>query len=318
MGYWAPETLGVGYVNIDNLLSGKITLHMLFVLSVLKFLSWSFSLGSGTSGGTLAPLLTMGGACGLFIALIMQAAFPQVAISVSVAALIGMAAMFAGAARALLTSIIFALETTRDADTLLPLVCACVASYFVSFFLMRNTIMTEKIARRGVQTPHTYRPDLMEGMAVKAAMLHNMVMISQENTIAELRKWLYENKLGPYELAYPVVDAHQQLIGIVRTEDILHPATPENAGITYITHTNIATIGEESSLRTAVDLMARHEQDILPVIVSEKQPLLVGLLDYRSIFAAYQELKESEEKSTRNISLRRQVIKLLIRNGMLK
>ncbi|HEY0612650.1 MAG TPA: chloride channel protein, partial [Chitinophaga sp.] len=229
VGYFAPETLGVGYVNIDNLLMGKVTLQTLFVLGVLKFISWSFSLGSGTSGGTLAPLLTIGGASGLFVAFLVQAAFPQVEINFSIAALIGMAAMFAGATRALLTAIIFALETTRDADALLPLVGACVAAYFISFLLMRNTIMTEKIARRGILTPHTYKPDLLESVSVKAAMLQQLVMVSQENTIGELRAWLYEDKLGGHDLAYPVVDAHQQLTGIVQTDDVLQPDVPEDA-----------------------------------------------------------------------------------------
>ncbi len=318
VGYFAPETMGVGYVNIDNLLAGKVTLHMLFVLGVLKFISWSFSLGSGTSGGTLAPLLTIGGALGLFTAFLLQAAFPNVLISFSVAALIGMAAMFAGATRALLTSIIFALETTRDGDTLLPLVGACVASYFVSFFLMRNTIMTEKIARRGVQTPHTYKPDLLESVHIKDALVTNLVMMSQENTIGELRAWLYENKLGGYELAYPVVDADQQLVGIVKTEDVLLPETPENAAITYVMHTNMVTAPEESTLRHAVDLMARHHQDILPVIDPQQNRFLVGMVSYRSVFSTYQHAKEANETSSLNISLKRQVMKMLIKNGVLK
>jgi CBS domain-containing protein len=305
-------------VNIDNLLMGKVTLQTLFVLGVLKFISWSFSLGSGTSGGTLAPLLTIGGASGLFVAFLFQAAFPQVEISFSIAALIGMAAMFAGATRALLTAIIFALETTRDADALLPLVGACVAAYFISFLLMRNTIMTEKIARRGILTPHTYKPDLLESISVKAAMLQELVMISQENTVAELRSWLYENKLGSHDLAYPVVDAHQQLTGIVQTDDVLQPDVPEDAAITYVSHTNMVTVQEDTSLRAAVDLMARHKQDILPVIASPQNKQLLGLVNYRSVFAAYQQAKEAEETSSRNISIKRQVIRLLIRNGMLK
>lgn len=317
VGYFAPATLGVGYVNIDNLLTGQVTLHMLFVLGVLKFISWSFSLGSGTSGGTLAPLLTIGGACGVFIALMLQMVFPNVAINISVAALIGMAAMFAGSTRALLTSIIFALETTRDGDTLLPLIGACVASYFVSFFLMRNTIMTEKIARRGILTPHTYKPDPLEGIPVKEAMVNNLVMISQENTIGELRNWLYENKLGGYELAYPVVDAHQQLIGIIKMEDVLLPDTPEDASVTYVTHTNMVTVQEDSSLRFAVDLMARHQQDILPVI-SGPDKLLIGLISYRTVFNAYHLAKDADETSSRNISIKRQVMKVLIKNGVLR
>lgn len=318
VGYFAPETLGVGYINIDNLLMGKVTLQMLFILGVLKFISWSFSLGSGTSGGTLAPLLTMGGAFGVLTALVLQLIFPQVQINISIAALIGMAAMFAGATRALLTAIIFALETTRDADALLPLVGACVAAYFVSFLLMRNTIMTEKIARRGILTPNIYKPDLLEGIPVKAAMLQQMVMVSQENTISELRSWLYESKLGTHELAYPVVDAHQQLTGIVQTEDVLQPDIPEDAAITYVSHTNMVTVSEDTSLRTAVDMMARHRQDILPVIESQQNKQLLGLVNYRSVFAAYQQAKEAEETSSRNISIKRQVIKLLIRKGVLR
>lgn len=317
VGYYAPETLGVGYFNINNLLSANVTLHMLFVLSVMKFISWAFSLGSGTSGGTLAPLLTMGGALGILTAIILQAIFPSVVINPSVAALVGMAAMFAGAARALLTSVIFALETTGDADTLLPLVCACVASYFISFFLMKNTIMTEKIARRGIITPHTYKPDLLESVQVKEAMLPDIIMVSEENTIGELRQWMYENKLGAHSLAYPVVNANEELVGIVKTEDVLDPASPEQAAVTYITNTNALVVPEETSLRHAVDIMSGHQQDILPIVVADNHKHLLGVLDYRTVFAAYRHVKQGEETATRNISLKRQVMKILIRNGII-
>jgi CIC family chloride channel protein len=316
VGYYAPETLGVGYYNINNLLSASVTLHMLFVLSVMKFISWAFSLGSGTSGGTLAPLLTMGGACGIFVAMVLQAIFPSIVINPSVAALVGMAAMFAGAARALLTSIIFALETTGNANTLLPLVCACVASYFISFFLMKNTIMTEKIARRGILTPHTYKPDLLESVLVKEAMMPDIIMVSEENTIGELRQWMYESKLGTYTLAYPVVSANEELVGIVKTEDVMDPASPAQAAVSYITSTNGVVVSEENTLRHAVDMMAGHQQDILPVVATDNYKQLLGVLNYRSVFAAYRHVKEGEETATRNISIKRQVIKLLIRNGI--
>ncbi|HVX51491.1 MAG TPA: chloride channel protein, partial [Chitinophagaceae bacterium] len=154
IGYFAPVTMGVGYDNITGLLTGALPLTMLFTLCVLKYLSWVISLGSGTSGGTLAPLFTIGGAFGALMGVWILQLFPGSGINIATAALVGMAAMFAGASRAVLTSIIFAFETTAQPHGLLPLLGACTAAYFVSFFLLKNgSIMTEKIQRRGIRTP---------------------------------------------------------------------------------------------------------------------------------------------------------------------
>jgi len=169
-GYFAPYTLGVGYNNISSLLSGNLSLQIVLGLCILKFISWSVSLGSGTSGGTLAPLLTIGGATGIGLGMLVLTVFPHSDINLPTCALIGMAAMFAGAARALLTAIVFAFETTMQPHGLLPLLGACTASYFVSFFLMKGTIMTEKIQRRGVATPDVYGPDVLQGINAGEAM----------------------------------------------------------------------------------------------------------------------------------------------------
>ena len=158
----APKTLGVGYDNIRDLLGGDVTFSILVSLCLLKLLSWAIALGSGTSGGTLAPLLTIGGAFGALAGKAILLIFPGSDISIPLAALVGMSAMFAGASRAVLTSIVFALETTGQPNGLLPVLGACMAAYFVSFLFMENTIMTEKIARRGVNAPHSYEPDLLE------------------------------------------------------------------------------------------------------------------------------------------------------------
>jgi len=168
VGYFAPFTMGVGYDNIQHLLGGGLPLLILFSLCVLKYISWVIALGSGTSGGTLAPLFTIGGALGSLVGMALLYLFPSLGITISTAALVGMAAMFAGASRALLTSIVFALETTGQPNGLLPLVGACVAAYFVSFFLMEGSIMTEKIRRRGISTPDSYQPDLLTHARVKS------------------------------------------------------------------------------------------------------------------------------------------------------
>jgi len=167
IGYFAPHTMGVGYDNITYLLGGSWSWRILFSLCVLKYISWAVSLGSGTSGGTLAPLFTIGGALGALLGIAGGHFFPSLGIDPATAALAGMAAMFAGASRALLTSVVFALETTGQPHGLLPVLGASVAAYFLSFFLMRGSIMTEKIKRRGVRTPEAYEPDVLQGMQVK-------------------------------------------------------------------------------------------------------------------------------------------------------
>jgi H+/Cl- antiporter ClcA len=167
IGYFAPHTMGVGYDNIRYLLSGSWSLALLLSLCLLKYLSWVIALGSGTSGGTLAPLFTIGGAVGALLGMTAMHFFPSLEINLAMAALVGMAAMFAGASRALLTSIVFALETTGQSNGLLPVLGACVAAYFISFFLMKGSIMTEKILRRGVRAPDSYEPDVLQGQTVK-------------------------------------------------------------------------------------------------------------------------------------------------------
>jgi H+/Cl- antiporter ClcA len=156
IGYFEPRTLGVGYDNISNILAGNFTNALLLSLVILKFVSWAIALGSGTSGGTLAPLFTIGGGLGALLGILCVHWFPGLGIDPRIAALVGMAAIFAGASRALLTSVVFAFETTRQPIGLLPLLGGCTAAFIISSLMMRYTIMTEKLAKRGTHVPTEY------------------------------------------------------------------------------------------------------------------------------------------------------------------
>ncbi|MGZ3688334.1 MAG: chloride channel protein [Bdellovibrionota bacterium] len=156
IGYFSPHTMGVGYDNIQAILSGKMLGGALLFFCLMKWISWTIALGSGTSGGTLAPLFTIGGGLGAAAGAAVLSVFPQAGVDPKVAALVGMAATFAGASRALLASVIFAFETTHQVHGLLPILIGCTASYATSALLMKQTIMTEKIARRGVHVPVEY------------------------------------------------------------------------------------------------------------------------------------------------------------------
>src|SRR5918911_2146849 len=166
VGYFVPRTLGVGYDNIDHILSADFTVRAMIVLCMMKFVSWCISLGSGTSGGTLAPLFTIGGALGGGLAAAVAAAAPHLGVDLRIGALVGMAAMFTGASRALLASVVFAFETTRQPLGLLPLLGGCSGAFLISCLFMRNTIMTEKIARRGVRVPGEYAADFLDQIQV--------------------------------------------------------------------------------------------------------------------------------------------------------
>lgn len=156
IGYFEPRTLGVGYYNIRDILAGNIVDAVLLSLVVLKFISWAIALGSGTSGGTLAPLFTIGGGLGALLGILCVHWFPSLGVDPRIAALVGMAAVFSGASRALLTSVVFAFETTRQPIGLLPLLGGCSAAFVISSLMMRYTIMTEKLARRGTYVPTEY------------------------------------------------------------------------------------------------------------------------------------------------------------------
>jgi chloride channel protein, CIC family len=309
VGYFAPKTLGVGYDNITDLLSGKMIFHVVLSLCILKFISWAIALGSGTSGGTLAPLLTIGGATGILLGTAAISLFPNAGVVLPLAALIGMSAMFAGASRALLTSIIFAIETTNQANALLPLLAACVASYLISFFLMENTIMTEKIARRGVRTPYSYEPDILDKLTVQQFVEEEGMVLSANATINEVRDWLRRNKKDTRNY-FIVVHDDGSFKGIVSSSNLFSMHHALDLQIGSLIKRKPFAVTAADTLKTAVEMMAKENLDVLPVISSESNKL-TGILSYRNILSAYKHGIEDNKESI-HISLKRRTLKILL------
>jgi H+/Cl- antiporter ClcA len=312
IGYFYPHTLGVGYDNITNLLSGQVPLALILSLCLFKFLSWAIALGSGTSGGTLAPLLTIGGAAGAIISTVLLVLFPHIGISIPMGALIGMSAMFAGASRAYLTSITFALEATMQSHALLPLLGACTASYIVSFFLMENTIMTEKIARRGVVTPDSYEPDALQKISVSQVMSKENVKLNAGMSIREVKEWLAVNPVT--DSCLTVVNDQSEFQGIVKLSDIYFIKNDESFKIARISKKISYAIKASDSLRSAVELMAQQDVEALPVIANHK---VMGILSYRNIISSYKQHFDENETATTHISLKRQRMKIVLKGKTL-
>lgn len=310
IGFFAPNTLGVGYENISKVLSGDMLLSAVWFLCIMKFLSWVIALGSGTSGGTLAPMLTIGGALGALMGSAAIYLFPDAGISLSMAALVGMSALFAGASRALLTSIIFALETTGQVNALLPLLAACAAAYFISFFLMENTIMTEKIARRGVVAPEDYQSDILLSKNVASVMNRQPDLISEDNTLAELRQWL-EREPEAFRPNFIVTAPDQKYSGILKGALIFDRRNPDATRVDHLMRPLLAEVSADDTLRTAMDKMAEHEVEILPV-TSHSFGKVTGVLTYRHILQAFKSQIETHRQKPAAISLKRSGLRIIV------
>lgn len=314
IGYFSPRTLGVGYENITDVLSGNLPIKVVFGLCFLKFISWAVALGSGTSGGTLAPLLTIGGAAGILLGSTIIYFFPDSGITLSLAALVAMSAMFAGASRALLTSIIFALEATGQSNALLPLLAGCIGSYIISFFIMENTIMTEKITRRGVKTPDSYEPDILETITVDNVMQENGLVLSDDNTIQEVRNWL-ELESDYNSNYFIIVNDKNEFKGTISSSNLFSSHHEPDKSVGSLIKRNGISINIHNSLRTAVELMARENIDLLPV--TSKENTIIGILSYKDIISAYKSDIDNFVKKKPSISLKRNGLKILVRGNQL-
>jgi H+/Cl- antiporter ClcA/CBS domain-containing protein len=266
VGYFQPRTLGVGYSNISDILSSNLAIGAIAAMALWKFVSWSIALGSGTSGGTLAPLFTIGGAMGAVLGAFAARIFPAAGIDPRIAALVGMAALFAGASRALLTSTVFAFETTLQPLGLLPLLGGCAASFLVSSLLMRNTIMTEKIARRGVRVPAEYEADFLDQVLVSEVASKSIVALKEDQPLAEVRAWIAAHAPGSTHQGFPVLAAGEHLIGVVTRRVLLDPEMSGQTRLLELIRRPPVIVFADNTLRDAADHMVNHDIGRLPVI----------------------------------------------------
>jgi H+/Cl- antiporter ClcA/CBS domain-containing protein len=288
-GYFAPRTLGVGYFNISDILSGTNPWGFIAFLIVMKFISWSISLGSGTSGGTLAPLFTIGGGLGAVLGIGIQHLFPHSGIDIRIAALVGMAAIFAGASRALLASAVFAFETTLQPLGLLPLLGGCTASFLVSCLLMRNTIMTEKIARRGVRVPAEYQADFLDQVLVREVCSRDPVTLLDDQTLEEVRNWINSGVDGATHQGFPVLDSKEKyIVGVLTRRDLLKTnGTPGSTKLRELIKNFPRLVYDDLTLRDAANHMVNHDIGRLPVVSRHEPGKVIGMLTRSDVLGAH-------------------------------
>jgi len=286
IGWIEPRTLGVGYANISDVLSGQLVLGTVVLVCGLKFVSWFIALASGTSGGTLAPLFTIGGGLGALLGTAAVWMLPWAGADARMAALVGMAALFAGASRAFLASVVFCFETTLEPHALLPLLAGCGAASLVAGLIAPHSIMTEKIARRGVRVPTSYAPDFLDSGLVRDGASQGVVALRADQLVRSARAWLTSQDPGARHQGFPVLDVSGALVGVVTAREI-EEARDDDVPLASLVRRAAVVAFEDESLRSAADRMIDQDVGRLPVVSRRDPRRVVGFVTRSDLLAAH-------------------------------
>lgn len=293
IGYLEPRVLGVGYDTIHVILLGRLVGVSLIVLVLAKSVAWSVALGSGTSGGVLAPLLMIGGAIGALLASAAGIGDP------GLWALVGMAAMMGGTMRAPFTGAVFMLEVTRDFNALPALLAGSVAALCVTVLLMRRSILTEKLARRGQHVACEYSVDLFELARVGEVMDPNPPLVPSSMTVDELSDRIARgDPLLSARQATIVVDHRGRLAGIVTRGDIMrsiHDGDAPGRTVLQAASTEVEVGYPDETLEVAIRKMLRRDIGRLPIVERSGSGRVVGYLGRADILAARRRSHEEED-----------------------
>ncbi len=290
IGFFVPRVLGVGYDTITDILNTRFTLELLLVILVFKSLALVISLGSGTSGGLLAPMFMASAAMGSAFAILVNQFIPAAHLDPGAFALVAMGAVFGAASRATFTFIIFAFEVTRDYNAILPLMLVSViASGVAMLFMPEVTIMTEKLARRGLRVMQDYEADVLHQVTVGQVMNKDVPKVKADMPVSELADRIAKGDPAlTRHQALPIVDSQDHLVGIITRGDVLRAVDAKKADETVLQagSSNLVVAYPDETVYQAVERMLRHGVGRLPVVNPKDPQQLVGYLGRSGILEA--------------------------------
>ena len=326
-----PQALGVGYDTIGNMLKGNVTVQVIVGVLLVKSIIWSLSLGSGTSGGVLAPLLMMGGALGGIESLFL----PNEGIGFW--PLISMGAILGGTMRVPFTSLVFVLELTHDFNALVPLMVSVIVSYCFTVLFMRRSILTEKISRRGYHLSREYSTDPLEIIFVREVMRTAIVALSAAITPEDLALSLRQTTgKNTGQRLYPVLDDQKHLIGVISRNDLQQlqqqqlqqdldkqdtpredsyasngqehkdpgGGIPGDLALGAIIRKHPVVAYPDEPLRAAINRMAATGYTRLPVVRRDDPQHLVGMVSLNDLLKGRARNLEEERRRERVLTMR--------------
>jgi len=293
-----PQALGVGYDTIGALLQGDVTSKTIVGILVVKSIIWAIALGSGTSGGVLAPLLMMGGALGGLESVFLPHE------GVGFWPLISMGAILGGTMRSPFTGVVFAMELTHDFNVLLPLLVANALSYTVSVLVLKRSILTEKVSRRGFHLSREYSVDPLEILFVRDVMRTNIVAFDHATLVRDAVEHVRPDYSPAGQHLYPVLGEKADLMGVVTRKELRRLLQEEDSGRKIEDHIrgNPTVAFAEESLRVVVFRMASSGFTRMPVL--DIKGKLVGMVSLQDLLTARVRNLSDERDRERAIRIR--------------
>jgi chloride channel protein, CIC family len=294
-----PQALGVGYDTIGAMLQGHVVLTTIAGILLVKSIIWAVSLGSGTSGGVLAPLLMMGGALGGLLSPFLPNE------GMGFWPLIAMGAIMGGTMRSPFTGVVFAVELTHDVNAILPLLVATVVAHAFTVLTLRRSILTEKVARRGYHLSREYSVDPLEILFVREVMRSNIVAIPADTPVADLAKSLHDGHSPRRQRLYPVVDGDRKLIGVVPRDELQRLIHSGNGhGLKDAIRHDAKVAYPDEPLRVVVYRMAETGLTRFPVVERDGSKTLVGMVSLDDLLKARTSTLDAERRRERVLPLR--------------
>jgi chloride channel protein, CIC family len=298
-GLFFPRALGVGYDTIADEFKGNLPLQLLIGIIIAKAVIWCIALGSGTSGGILAPLLLIGGALGGIEGHFLPGH------SAGLWALIGMAAALAGVMRSPLTSIVFALELTYAFDLALALLFACFIAHGISVLLLKRSILTEKVARRGYHLSREYAVDPLEVLQASEVMRADVVSVAADLRLGALHRRMTAHPGKWTQRLYPALDDDDRMVGVVTRTDLARVTNDDDRQrVRDIMHADPVVAYPDETLRSVAARMITANVWRLPVVARDDPHRLLGLISQRELLRARERLLVEERERERVLHLR--------------
>jgi H+/Cl- antiporter ClcA len=270
VGLFVPRALGVGYDAIDDVLNARLAVGTVAALALGKLIAWWLALGSGTSGGTLAPILLISASFGTVVGDGLNHVLPGADVAVGAFAVVAMAATFGAATQATFAAIVFVFELTRDYDVILPLMLATVVADLVYSAVNRDSLMTEKLRRRGLHVGRHYGVDPFTNVRVDEIMTYCVETFDHRCTVGEARARFAEGRHG----AYPIVEG-DRLVGIVTRGDVLRDDCDDDEDVVDHAAREVVTVAPHDTAQTALRVMVDEQVEHVPVLDSDQH--LVGI-----------------------------------------